>query len=544
MLGARARAAEYSAAKKALARQASHDAEEQKLPAAKLNPKTLDAVPLSLGPMSLSAFTRSAQSSRNKGSKTFVPLVFDQASDSSAAEPETELGAQQTPSKQQSTPSSLRSSNGPASDCSARPRVLMPTTNLPTSSLPPSGPRAMLRRELPTPDPYQPLPPRPQTMPMSYHTPPRMHQPLMYTESLLCHSSPSYGLPQVAYGWPSMPFPGTPFPSGPMQPHTGFFESPPHLTAHSAPPPGERKPPRPVEIREPESPRPATPGVKVERFIFGPDDLSPSKQESKLVIRAQTLGASDPSPSQGSMKQSHDSISPAPGRNGNHIGRPTPIARPSSTLSDISEQTCLPNPLRQYGDVSTESPSPSPPLLWSTSGDIDSKMLTEGDDEETYDRTTKMQKFVAVQQVLSRQGKTVLNNQERTKNVPMPHTPNLTDLSVDETEKVLPNDQPGHLAYLLLLAHPKAASYERARLDYALAFDPIEGRLDMPPVRSTLIPDVHSDIELRHEFAVGEDRWFDLRPVSLSERRKMRRAFEALYAKDARLPRHHPEPRP
>jgi hypothetical protein len=543
MLGAQARAAEYSAAKKALARQASHDAEEQKLPPAKLNTKTLDLVPLSLGPMSLSAFTRSAQSSRNKGSKAFVPLVFDHTSDSGAAGPETESGTQQTPSKQQSTPSSLRSSNGPSSNSSARPRVLMPTTNLPNSSLPPSGPRAMLQREVPTPDPYQPYSSRPHTMPASYHTPPRMHQPLMYADSLLYHSSPSHGLPQIAFGWPPMPMPGTPFPFAPIQPHTGYFESPPNLTTHSAPPPGEKKPARPIEIRAPRSPRPATPGVRVERFIFGPDDLSPSKQESKLAIRAGTMIAPERSPTQNSWKQDHNNISPALDRSGNRNSRPTPFARPSSTLSDISEQTCLPNPLRQYGVISIESPSPNPPLLWSTSSEIDSKMLTEGDDEETYDRTTKMQKFVAVQQVLSRQGKTVLNNQERSKNIATPQTPNLTSLSVDEPQQALPDDQSGHLSYLLLLAHPNAASYERARLDYALAFDPMEGRLDMPPVLSTLIPDICSDTGLRHEFAIGEDRWFDLKPVSLSERRKMRRAFEALTAKDARLLRRHPKSR-
>lgn len=64
MLGARARAAEYNAYKAATARQASREAEEQKLP-----PKP--------SPISLSAFTRNPLSNRNKGNKTWVPLILE-----------------------------------------------------------------------------------------------------------------------------------------------------------------------------------------------------------------------------------------------------------------------------------------------------------------------------------------------------------------------------------------------------------------------------------------------------------------------------------
>lgn len=64
MLGARARAAEYNAAKAASARQASREAEEQKLP-----PKPV--------PISLSAFTKNTQPNRNKGAKAYVPLVLE-----------------------------------------------------------------------------------------------------------------------------------------------------------------------------------------------------------------------------------------------------------------------------------------------------------------------------------------------------------------------------------------------------------------------------------------------------------------------------------
>ena len=67
--GAMARAAEYAAATNAKQRQVSREAEEQKLP-----PKA--------APVSLSAFTRTQQPSRNKGTKQWKPLTMDDMVDS------------------------------------------------------------------------------------------------------------------------------------------------------------------------------------------------------------------------------------------------------------------------------------------------------------------------------------------------------------------------------------------------------------------------------------------------------------------------------
>ena len=68
MLGAQARAAEYNAAKAASARQATRDAEEQNLP-----PK--------FAPISLSAFARNAATNRNRGIKSWKPLILDDVRD-------------------------------------------------------------------------------------------------------------------------------------------------------------------------------------------------------------------------------------------------------------------------------------------------------------------------------------------------------------------------------------------------------------------------------------------------------------------------------
>ncbi|RVX69100.1 hypothetical protein B0A52_06813 [Exophiala mesophila] len=75
MLGARARAAEYNAFKAATARQATREAEELSLP-----PKAT--------PISLSAFARNLQHNRNKGNKQFIPLIIEDTSDSDKDRPD------------------------------------------------------------------------------------------------------------------------------------------------------------------------------------------------------------------------------------------------------------------------------------------------------------------------------------------------------------------------------------------------------------------------------------------------------------------------
>lgn len=70
MLGAKARAAEYNAYRAASARQASREAEEQRLP-----PENV--------PVSLTAFSKTTIPNRNKGNKTWIPLDLDIIDDES-----------------------------------------------------------------------------------------------------------------------------------------------------------------------------------------------------------------------------------------------------------------------------------------------------------------------------------------------------------------------------------------------------------------------------------------------------------------------------
>jgi len=86
MLGAKARAAEYHAAKAASARQqASREADEHKLP-----PKP--------APVSLSSFTRTAAYNRNKGQKNYKPLILSEKEDRSASSVELETEHTKSPS--------------------------------------------------------------------------------------------------------------------------------------------------------------------------------------------------------------------------------------------------------------------------------------------------------------------------------------------------------------------------------------------------------------------------------------------------------------
>lgn len=86
MLGAKARAAEYYAAKAASARQqASRDADEHKLPSKP-------------APVSLSSFTKNASFNRNKGPKIFKPLILSEEEERSGSSLEIETDLTKSPS--------------------------------------------------------------------------------------------------------------------------------------------------------------------------------------------------------------------------------------------------------------------------------------------------------------------------------------------------------------------------------------------------------------------------------------------------------------
>ncbi len=134
MLGARARAAEYHAFKAATARQASREAEEQKLP-----PKA--------APISLSAFTKNPHLNRNKGTKAWIPLVLEDTPESTveydSENSEEDAGTLSTPTRQTGGvdpgSASLTKNETPTG-----PRNLQPVRiNLPKLTIP-TAPKAMV----------------------------------------------------------------------------------------------------------------------------------------------------------------------------------------------------------------------------------------------------------------------------------------------------------------------------------------------------------------------------------------------------------------
>ena len=130
MLGARARAAEYHAFKAASARTASREAEEHKLP-----PKP--------APVSLSAYTKTAQLNRNKGNKAWKPLILEDTPEAEDDRRDNE-DTFSTPTRGKTADRSNSASEG--SDMSLAPAQLKfaRASNITPNSILPTAPRAML----------------------------------------------------------------------------------------------------------------------------------------------------------------------------------------------------------------------------------------------------------------------------------------------------------------------------------------------------------------------------------------------------------------
>ena len=278
MLGARARAAEYHAAKAATARQqASKDADE-------LEQKILKPCPVAL-----SAFTRNTSTNRNKGSKTFVPLDFSQEEEGSTSDREIETLTTNSPS------------NRPVSAHPPR-----------AASLPPQAPphtQGELARNVQTPHRYREYP-GPPIVPFA----PRA----MFSDD--GHGfPPHYALqaaPQPLHGYAHMLMPPQVYSAPPI----GWYMPPEQYDLHRSLCDTGFPPTTPVpEKTRPQNSRPdmnqrrsdetnketetsrANSKIIVEEpitttdlggralHIFGPDDLSPTKFEIKQRIREQTL---------------------------------------------------------------------------------------------------------------------------------------------------------------------------------------------------------------------------------------------------------------
>lgn len=275
MLGARARAAEYNAAKAATARQkATRESEELRLP-----PRP--------APISLSAFTRNASYSRNRGAKNFVPLILSEEEERSTSSTELASEADQTDS--------------PQADPVVRPASLPPPQTLLSNS-------AEMDTNVQTPLRYT----SPRSQMQSYPTTTRSlyhedgygfpapsvafhpHQYLPYQQAQPFVSHPNLIPPAPHIGWCT---PGNYYSSHysfhdvgvvPVAPHS---EPRPQLHPHSLSQESATKP-EPIKESPPKSTESNTrPLVSVDKLggptfhIFGPDDLSPSKMEIKQQAR-------------------------------------------------------------------------------------------------------------------------------------------------------------------------------------------------------------------------------------------------------------------
>lgn len=284
MLGARARAAEYNAAKAATARQqATRESEEKEQ---RLPPRPT--------PVSLSAFARNASYSRNRGTKNFVPLVLSQEED------------QTSTSSTEHIASERDQSNSPPTDLLLRPASLPP----PQSTLYNS-----VAMENTTRTPLRFTSPRLQMQP--YSVTPRLMQNeedygfpvagMAYpTHHFVPYQparsyAPQHGLlanPQIGWYTPPPPYYGThcSYPDAGVVPMPSFTETRPRLTpnvSRESTTMNEsitESPSKPSKSSKPpaKDSRPATPKLKLGGptvHYFGPDDLSPTKMEIKQKAR-------------------------------------------------------------------------------------------------------------------------------------------------------------------------------------------------------------------------------------------------------------------
>lgn len=569
MLGAHARAAEYNAAKKAQARQASREAEEQKVPP--------PAAPISLG-----AFTRPV-TSRNKGTKTYVPLVLESTPEADHEASKDDVA--ETPTKKPGTPSSRQSS--------ARLAQLGHHSN---GAHPPTAPRSMVPREYVDSmmQPAHPYAQRPHSMPAFHDTPPHMAPPFLFPPNYPYHqlAPPPQMLPPPHYAWPAqLPFPdqAIPFPPPPFhpQPQRNIFDSPVPAQRRIAPMPTDSQLRRSVPIRqsseEPPQHRPqgllpgqvesrpqallealsraaikesgqdspqghpqepkqlATPEEQPRRYVFGPDDLSPCKQEVKNTARARMLRENDKADRQSADLQPavpnpirmRNSTLLGPGSNASedHLDCITPTAR-SATKTQLqllshatpAYQDSLPNPLRQYSESNTDDlVEPVTAVPWMKSGNIPDRVLVARD-EGPYDREAKMQKFVAVQAERNKQGKTVLSHPERKETA---------SVASQVPSVAIGNGGPGPALSEEQIRNLPQVTQQASRT-------PIKPPPGLEKPEHPFVPPLdeeeeqsQADAELREQFGVGSSDWFDLKAPTLFERKKMQSTMKYVRQKNA-----------
>lgn len=487
MLGAQARAAEYNAFKAASARQASREAEEHKLP-------------LKPAPVALSAFTKNTQLNRNKGPKAWIPLVLEDTPEEDKDTPEDNEGSASTPTRLRSVDHSNSVSDD--TDVSVAPADLQTTrasVKLPFSAIP-TAPRALLRMSQTPSTLMNPTPQRIQS-----HSIIRQAQNSIPASA---HSSPGGFNGISGYPYPSIKW---------------------RYGLHSFP----NTAPAPMTVFEP---------AQYSSNIMAPDDISPTKQETKLASLSHqvvdlppNLFISAPGNLGASMlpripvPQHGDDLDGGsyPQNNGlmaNPAQRPTIQHINSDSAVDLdgshSETSSLPMPHisrhRSYPDGARAVPNQQSTISESAGSTSQLTVrprvsLPSGD--EPYDRKTKMQSFVAAQQALAKTGKTVLHNPDlhRVKasgGASLAAPGNATTTPEHEYRGDASSPRPTTFFKPTPGFDSPGSSYQGAEAD---AVD------DPSPLDAAT---------LREIFGVNTENWLELEPVTKFQRMKMSRVIK------------------
>ncbi|ETI23147.1 hypothetical protein G647_04944 [Cladophialophora carrionii CBS 160.54] len=499
--GAKARAAEYDAAKNAAARRTS---EEHKLPQKP-------------APVSLSAFTKNAPLNRNKGIKAWKPLVLEDTPEATSDNESQEdiHGTPSTPTRFTSTENSNSvSEDNDVSRVLAKAAELGASDSTSSSIVAPAStaPRAMVSMPCQTPSALvNPTPKRVQ--------PHSIIKQVQQTTTPSVHSSP--GNVAAGGGYPNPnPYPWVEWHYG----SHGFPVAVP-FTVSTAPTLGPL-------------------AVQYAGNIMVPDDISPTKQETKLAFLSQQFAGPPPS-----FVARHDQFTAASGGIGTsglppmsaiHPGQaashypgamfPTnPTGRPllqhvsSDSVVDIegsfsgSASCNIPNIVRHYSYPDTlAAPLEQPRATEQTTG-VTAPHPARGPtlhscEEEPYDRKTKMQSFVAAQQALAKTGKTVLHNpdlhQVRTTEATSPARSGSTATTPEHglRRQIL---NPGSVT--ILKPPPGFGAQQSPRPTW----EEDSNKKSCPIDQATL----------RQIFEVDERDWFELKPVTKAQRTKMNRVM-------------------
>jgi hypothetical protein len=506
MWGAQAREAEYHAFR-AAARRASG---EEKTPAAIQKPAQV----------SLGAFTKNPPHNRNKGTKSWKPLVLEDTPEAPAGSQQDDgtQGTFSTPTRAQKIEhcNSLSAGSDPSYSAGT---VLAPLASSNTlDSRTPSAPKAMTKASQTPSVMVNPTPKR--------VTAPTFIKPSQHSRASSVHSSPGYLVRSGGYPVHS-PF------SLRAARRNGLPARP--MTASAQPPL--------VPFMQP-------PVAPWGGNVLVPDDISPSKQENKLAsISSRHIGHPTVwltpqghfTPGAGLLTNANASYLPPPHFALNHnirfqnVSTASPDAQQRAPLQYLNPEHAAEfegsysdpssvgvphfrsqNPYPTTAAARFHQNGPTEPVLGAIGPQLAQISLVYTSEEATYDRRTKMQKFVAAQQAMVKTGKTVLHNpdlhQVKANDGTSPAHSNNASMATTPERK-----PPSQFLIAGSLPVPTLATSEAPTHD-PLALTETESKIknDPCPLDSAALQKV---------FEVSNEDWLQLRPATPADRVRMNRVM-------------------